>query len=578
MSQPKSKDESYNLLGGINSKASPYVNGPMEFRDIVNMNFATPGALSKRPGTTLYVGATISGRITGGYEFERLSGASYLIATANTNAYTATQSGYNAFKTGLLNNAIFDFVTFVDRLFACNGQDFFKYDGTTPTNVGLPAGASGWGITGVVGGGLSGIYIASFGYLNDRGYYGTPASGITISLNGSTFGSIGYYCLSAPTGFGITAIALYRTSAGGVDLAGTTLLPAASTTATDTGFPLTTRLAPSTFYFTLVPRYMEIYNNQLFMAGFSSLPSSVVWSQIGEPEGIEPDFEVEFRTNDGDRVTALKAYNGALVVTKERSFHRITGDNPDNFLFQEVSDQYGCLSNRAVVTFEDTIWFLDSKGIVEFNGANVKVVSNKVEPIFQAMNVDAAKENACAIHARQFNEVWFAIPINGSTTNNCIVVYDYITSGWTHYDGLDISSLWIARGGLGTKTPMFGNYSGAIFNFGASLMGDSGRGITCSFDTFFLASRGQTTENQYRRFYLNVDPIIGITQAITVNFRTNYGTTVQATRTMYQNPFQSRVDFGLSAKSIQAEVFHVSATLPFKVNGFSFESRLQRQT
>jgi hypothetical protein len=231
-----------------------------------------------------------------------------------------------------------------------------------------------------------------------------------------------------------------------------------------------------------------------------------------------------------------------------------------------------------MVTFENKLWFLDSKGIVEYDSASFGICSNKVEPIFKSMNVDAAKENACAIHARDFNEVWFAIPCNGSTVNNCIVVYDYITNAWTHYEGIDLSSLWLARGQLSAKTPMFGNYSGAIFNFGASLMGDSGRGITCSFDTFFLASRGQTTENQYRRFYLNVDPILGITQPITVNFRTNYGTTIQATRTMYQNPFQSRADFGLSAKSIQAEVYQSSATLPFKVNGFAFESRFQRAT
>jgi hypothetical protein len=550
----------------------------MEFRDILNLNFATPGALTKRPGTTLYSGATIAGRITGGYEFERLSGASYVVATANTNAYTVTQAGYAAFKTGLKDSALFDFVTFVDRLFACNGQDFFKFDGNNSTNVGLPFGASGWGVTAVVGGGLSGIYVASFGYLNDRGYYGPAASGITLSLNGSTFGTIGYYGLSAPAGFGITGIALYRTSAGGVDLAGTTLLPAASTTVDDTGFPLTSRLAPSTYYFTLIPRYLEIYNNQLFMAGFSSLPSSVVWTQIGEPEGVEPEFEAEVRTNDGDRVTGLKAYSGALVITKERSFHRITGDNPDNFLIQEISDQYGCLSNRAIVTFEDNLWFLDSKGIVEFNGANVTVVSNKVEPIFQSMNVDAAKENACAIHARLYNEVWFAIPCNGSTTNNCIVVYDYISKAWTHYEGLQISALFIARGQLGSKIPMFGNYSGAIHNFGATYYGDSGAGITCGFNSYFLAARGQTTENMYRRFYLNLDPVMGVTQPISLEFRTNYGETVQASRTMYQNPFQSRVDFGLSAKSIQVTAYHVSASLPFKVNGFAFESRFQRPT
>lgn len=580
MSQPKEKSENPVILGGINSKASPYASGIREFRDINNMNFSTPGSLTKRPGTTLYVGATVSGRVTGGYEFEQLSGASYHIVTANTTAYTITNTGYVAVKTGLANGPLFDFVTFVDRMFACNGTDFFKFDGSNSSNVGLPNGMTGWGVTAVVGGGLSGLYIASFGYLNDRGYHGPAANGITISLNGSTFGTIGYYGLSAPSGFGITAIALYRTSPNSIDLAGTTYIPAAGTTINDTGFPLTTRLAPTSYYFTMIPRYIEIYNNQAFYAGFSSMPSSVAWSQIGEPEGIEPDFDVEFRTNDGDRVTGMKTYNGSLVVTKERSFHRITGDNPDNFLFQEISDQYGCLSNRAMVTFENKLWFLDSKGIVEYDSASFGVISNKIEPIFDNMNIAAARENAVAAHVKQYNEIWFAIPCDGATYNNCIIVFDYDVKAWTVYKGnnLQISSLWLAKGQLGIKSPFFGNYTGAIFNFGISLMGDNGKGITCSFDSGFLAARGQTTESMYRRFYLDVDPVLGVTQAITTEFKTNYGTTIQASRTMYQNPFQSRVDFGLSAKSIQVSVFHVSATLSCKINGFAFESRFQRPT
>ena len=46
------------------------------------------------------------------------------------------------------------------------------------------------------------------------------------------------------------------------------------------------------------------------MAGFSAQPSRVYWSNIGEPEGVDPSFFAEFRTNDGDRLTGLKVYNG----------------------------------------------------------------------------------------------------------------------------------------------------------------------------------------------------------------------------------------------------------------------------
>jgi hypothetical protein len=118
----------------------------------------------------------------------------------------------------------------------------------------------------------------------------------------------------------------------------------------------------------MAPKYMEIYNNQLFMAGFSGFLSTAYWSEIGEPEGVDPTFNAEFRTNDGDQIRGLKTYEGSLIVAKERSFHRIVGDNPSNFLLQEISDQYGCVSNRTMITFENNLLFLDPKGVVQYTG------------------------------------------------------------------------------------------------------------------------------------------------------------------------------------------------------------------
>jgi hypothetical protein len=327
----------------------------------------------------------------------------------------------------------------------------------------------------------------------------------------------------------------------------------------------------------LAPKYVELYNNQLFMAGFSSLPSTVYWSEIGEPEAIDPTYFAEFRTNDGDVIRALKAYQSDLIVLKERSVHRLVGDNPSNFLTQQVSDQYGCVSNRAAITFENYLWFLDPKGIVEYNGANIQIVSNKIEPTFTSMNVAAARENACGIHFRQQNEVWFAIPTNGATYNNTIVVYDYLAQAWTTYKGVDASSVAIIGSYIQQKTPFIGGYSGNIFHFGASFFADNGNGFSCVAQSRFICPMGESTEEQYRRLFLNINPISGVTQPININLRTNYNQdTIVSQRTMYQNPFQSRIDFGIPARSLSIEFSHFSASLPFRLDGFTIESRFQR--
>lgn len=580
---PKFKSENFYLFGGVNAKASAYLNGPHEFRDLLNMNFLNPGALTKRPGSTMYAGSTVTGKITGGVDFQRLGGASYIVMTANTNLYTVSPPAtISPVVTGLLNNAMFDFVTFADRLFAANGQNFFKFDGTNNYKFSLPPGATAaWGVTQTIGGsltaGVTGTFVFAYGYVNERNYVGPVSNAFTLTINGATFNSVTYLGMTLDqAGYGITALQLWRSSNGGVDLYGTTLAVSGATQIIDTGFPLGSSLALPHLWFTLAPRYQEIYNNQFFMAGFSSMLSRAYWSEIGEPEAIQPTFYAEFRTNDGDRITGMKSYNGGLIVTKLNSMHRVIGDNPTNFALQEISNDYGCVSNQAMVTFENLFWCLDTKGIVQFNGSQVAIISEKMEPTFAVMNVVAAIDQATAVHFKQSNEIWFSFPINGATLNNTIVVYDYISQAWARYDGIVPSVLFVAQGVQTVKTVYYGGYTGALSYVSASFMGDNGNAITCSPFTRWLAPSGQTTESMYRRFWLDVDPVIGVTQAINCLFFTNYATTIQATGLIYQNPFQTRLDFGLSARSIATQFFHVSASLPFKVNAYAFESRYQR--
>jgi hypothetical protein len=575
MAYEKVKVQEYKKIGGINSKISPYNTDQTECLNIENMNFFVPGSLNKRPGTSLYIGATIAGSINGIYEFEKLNGSSYIIATANTNAYSVSGS-YSSIKSGLLNGGIFDFVTFVDRLFMCNGQDFFKFDGVNSSNYSLPSGSTLSGFTAYGGGGLSGIFLVGYGYINDRGYVGPSSSGVTISLNGVSYGSISYYGLTTPTGYGISSISFYRSTPGGLNMAGTTSVAAGTASFIDTGAALGTVPANFNLFFTLAPKYMEIYQNMMFLSGASATPSTAYWSEIGEPEGIDPTNFAEFRTNDGDIITGMKAYSGALIVSKERSLHRVVGDTPDNLSIQDITDQYGCINGRTMVVFENLLWFMDRGKIIEFNGANLQIVSTQIEPVLLSMNVDAAKSTAWGLHVKQYNEVWFCFPTNSSQTNDTIAVYDYLIKAWTIYKGVYPSCATIAKGTTPSKNVLFGGYAGSIGFFGSTFYSDFGSGFTCLIDTGFKQPMGYSVEEMYRRFFLNVEPVTGVTQPINVVIKSNYSSTTQISRTMYQNPFQSRIDFGVSAKSIAANIYHYSASLPFRVHGWTFEGRYQR--
>lgn len=573
----KQKLENYQIDGGINTKISKYSTSRNELLNLVNMHFSSIDAVSKRPGSSFYLGATVSGQVGGMYEFNRLNGESYIIATANTTAYKVTSS-WTPFKTGLLNNGIFDFVTFVDRLFMTNGQDFFKYDGTNESNYSLPPGqsTSSYGATAAfsASGGLSGIYVVGYGYLNDRGYFGPASRGVTVSLNGTSFNSILYFGMTFPSSYGVTSIRLYRSQAGFVSMFGTTSIGLG---ATFTDFsPISTQPQPPYLWFTLAPRFIEIFNNQLMLLGFSSALSTFYFSDIAEPEGVRPESTAEVRTNDGDFITGGKAYLNDFVIGKKNSLHLLSGDNPDNFILQQITDQYGSLSNRCMVVYNSLLVVLDEKGFIEYNGAVPRVISDRIEPIIKRINMTSAINRACGIHNKQDNEIWFSVPLDGSTVNNAIIVYDYLADGWLVYEGLKMNSLTLGTGNLSKKSVLFGGYTGFIGFMDDSIESDFGAAITCTIQTPYTNLMGQSTEEQFRRFYVNLEPVIGSSQPLDISFMANYGSTVQATFLIYQNPFQTRVDFGIPAKSLSAQIVHSSASLSLTVYGWTFESRYQR--
>lgn len=682
MAYEKLKSESYQLLGGMNNKASPYNNTVNEFRNLTNFHFSQPGSIDKREGTTLFAQGS-STTILGLYEFNRLDGASYLLFNDSAGFWKTSLAG-NTFIGGYTQGSLSgpnvgglpgksEFQTLNDWNFISirsetlgtyfeAGYSMRKTIGSTLFLYGLPTYQQQYNVLEAVGSttvsmlassggslsaGVTATFYLTLAWVNNRGFIG-PASiyNVTnnvgsyyrpVTVNGTTENSITVTNFLSPTQaglnpsapnfglltsteawrWGIAAIAVYISLANQTTPFYLTSIALNTTNLVISNLNLLSKTEPN-FYgiFNYSPTQqsglsaqdgiefnafynspvLEVYVNRLWMGGWkgydASLPgsfpapniignayeSTVFYSEEGEPEGFLIENQISIRTNDGDEITGLKSYNNALVITKNNSIHQVNGTDPDNFVLNQVTDIYGCVNNRAMVIFNDILWMLDRKGIIQYNGANVQIVSTKMDNVFARMNYKAAQKEACAIFHKALNEVWFCFPVDSSEKNNMIVVFDIITAQWTKYEGFEPSVIAIAQSSLNKQEAFFGGYSGGIFHFGSSFYNDYGKsGMTCIFQTPYYAPSGHTTERQFRRFYLDVDPIAGASTPISLKFLPNFSSTIGHTASIYQTPFQSRIDFGVPAKSLSAEGSFVSATLPLKINGYTFESRFQRR-
>ncbi len=341
---------------------------------------------------------------------------------------------------------------------------------------------------------------------------------------------------------------------------------------------------PFGFFQSNVPKYVDLYQQgYMVYAGFSNNPSSLAISNIGEPEIIDPNFiNFEFRTNDGDRLFGIKSFGNQMLVFKERSFHMLLGTLPNvttsglqggSIQSVQLSDQYGCLSKRTVVSFNQKLLWLDRKGILEYNGATWDIISEPVEPIFRRMNITAAYENACAVHHHHRNQIWWGIPIDGSTVNNITVVFDYLEKEWTLFDGFNPASFALIKNSQPKYTAWRGDYSGYVYFHQESLMTDNGQPFTLLAQPRFENVGGENQTSLWRRFFLDTQVQANDTEAVNLIFFSNYNsTTVQATASIEQNVPQNREEIGVQGKAVGVQ-WSYYGTFPMLVYGYAWGAR-----
>ena len=725
-SNPNSKPVStmYRNMGGVNEKSSEYSLEKTQFLRLSNFDFDVPNALSKRPGSTQAITSGTSGPITSLFEYQRLDGLSAVVAGSDTAMFYIASAGLTLMDTGWTSGQPTDMLTFVNKLWLANGQNFKSWSGPglNPAPVGLPCpqtalfhaympydffeGVSGYVIGGFTslhtpGSGSSaivgGLYMA-YSYVRNDGYIGpcdlmsfakcvNPTnpnstsidevffSGFTVQIGGVTI----------PSGYGISGIAVWvavdkigpiapgaslvdipvigRKSAGnmgwldfpfggfsqgvaspyqgastgsyagfrflsvtlrpGADLSRFwlyTTIPGSSLFLTNSNVPANNQFIngvqtstfwsfpfqfagpflglttypnfnnytgpasgagaftgmPFCWFNTNTPKYIEVNQNSMFSSGFSQAPSVIWFSELGQPENIQPENNIEVRTNDGDRIYSIRAFNNQVLVMKQYSFHKIIGDSPENYELVEISLEYGCISDKTVCEYREKLVWLDQKGILEFNGSSWDIISTPVEDTFRRMNLAAAKEKAVAVHQIYRNQIWWGIPVDGSTQNNLTVVFDYLVGAWTFFEGFNPSSFAMVQSNLTKPTAWRGNYSGMIYYHGESFFGDNGQGITCLMRPHW----DHLKENEtwiWRRFFLDRGRAQGVTGQITGKLYADYDTsTVQATFSMYQSDFQTRAEFGVPAKAVTGDFAHFSASLPLLINGFTWARRYLR--
>lgn len=188
-------------------------------------------------------------------------------------------------------------------------------------------------------------------------------------------------------------------------------------------------------------------NNRLFVAGDTSNPDWVYFSNSIEPRTFQANNIRRVNTGDGQIIQHLEPFRlNEVVIYKERSIYILDltddgadGDATDDWSIQPISNSVGLAAPRAIVNLGNDQWFLSSNpiairslGRTAFDKILVDIVSRSIQDIFDCTGpLCINKEQIELATATVFeNKFFLAIPTGSSTINNTVLVFDFLVGGW----------------------------------------------------------------------------------------------------------------------------------------------------
>ena len=163
------------------------------------------------------------------------------------------------------------------------------------------------------------------------------------------------------------------------------------------------------------------------------------WTGPGQDE--EPEDcagEIRQPSWDGASFTALRIFGDQLLAFKNNRVWRVMGVHPGEYSMKE---QYGGGAPYPATVVVDTerVYMAETEGLSVYDGMSVApYMRSSVEKIWRRINRSAMDQMCAAMFQKR---LYFAFPVDGSTVNNALLVYNQMEGTILFYDNIYIEAL-----------------------------------------------------------------------------------------------------------------------------------------
>ena len=191
---------------------------------------------------------------------------------------------------------------------------------------------------------------------------------------------------------------------------------------------------------------IERYGERIWGGSVADFPDKLVYSAPYDPTDWEANEEIpedgagdiDQPSWDGDKFYALRRFGDHLLAFKKNRIWRVVGLSPGEYTFQE---QFGGGTEyfNTIAVDNERVFMLTADGMNVYDGMSTSPFTRKsVELIWNTAN-RSALDQACGCLYK--NRYYLSFPINGSTTNNALLVYNFDENTILYYKGLCIEAM-----------------------------------------------------------------------------------------------------------------------------------------
>tara|TARA_R110000824_G_scaffold139118_3_gene304099 strand:- start:216 stop:2396 length:2181 start_codon:yes stop_codon:yes gene_type:complete len=185
--------------------------------------------------------------------------------------------------------------------------------------------------------------------------------------------------------------------------------------------------------------------------------------------------QFRFNAGESDFIVGFHSFSDdQLVVFNRNSIHTVKNSlDLGSSISQVITSDIGCLARNSIQQIGNKLMFLSDNGVYALDfvdlynlrGQDVPL-SASIQGTISRINKDHADK---AVSAYFDNRYYIAVPLDDSTTNNALLVYNFLNKQWESLDSINDSDweyTYLLAGGSGSQRGVYAiNRNGGVHKY-----------------------------------------------------------------------------------------------------------------